>query len=136
LIWIPFSLYILNNFRICFAHGGGSFAFLLGRLENAWKHRELGFFFNSFDPIQFIQFIDFIWSTPNSINSLISIGKARGRSIHPPSHYLNRFYVDSAVFDDGSLQLLKDVMGDDHIMLGSQLFNTFSLSLSLFFWKN
>jgi len=41
--------------------------------------------------------------------------------------------VDSAVFDDGSLQLLKDVMGDDHIMLGSQLFNTFSLSLSLFF---
>ena len=26
------------NLRICFAHGGGSFAFLLGRLENAWKH--------------------------------------------------------------------------------------------------
>lgn len=24
--------------RICFAHGGGSFAFLLGRLENAWRH--------------------------------------------------------------------------------------------------
>ncbi len=24
--------------RICFAHGGGSFAFLLGRLENAWHH--------------------------------------------------------------------------------------------------
>jgi aminocarboxymuconate-semialdehyde decarboxylase len=26
------------NLRICFAHGGGSFAFLLGRLENAWHH--------------------------------------------------------------------------------------------------
>lgn len=26
------------NLRICFAHGGGSFAFLLGRLENAWRH--------------------------------------------------------------------------------------------------
>jgi len=25
--------------RICFAHGGGSFAFWLGRLENAWKMR-------------------------------------------------------------------------------------------------
>ncbi|HYM77028.1 MAG TPA: tryptophan 2,3-dioxygenase family protein [Candidatus Dormibacteraeota bacterium] len=25
------------NLRICFAHGGGSFAFLLGRLENAWQ---------------------------------------------------------------------------------------------------
>jgi aminocarboxymuconate-semialdehyde decarboxylase len=27
-----------NTLRICFAHGGGSFAFLLGRLENAWHH--------------------------------------------------------------------------------------------------
>ena len=27
-----------RNLRICFAHGGGSFAFLLGRLENAWQH--------------------------------------------------------------------------------------------------
>ena len=27
-----------KNLRICFAHGGGSFAFLLGRLENAWQH--------------------------------------------------------------------------------------------------
>ena len=28
------------NLRICFAHGGGSFAFLLGRLQNAWQHKE------------------------------------------------------------------------------------------------
>ena len=27
-----------ETLRICFAHGGGSFAFLLGRLENAWQH--------------------------------------------------------------------------------------------------
>src|SRR4051794_16699005 len=27
-----------QSLRICFAHGGGSFAFLLGRLENAWRH--------------------------------------------------------------------------------------------------
>ena len=27
-----------TSLRICFAHGGGSFAFLLGRLENAWNH--------------------------------------------------------------------------------------------------
>src|SRR5262249_9530272 len=27
-----------TKLRICFAHGGGSFAFLLGRLENAWQH--------------------------------------------------------------------------------------------------
>ena len=27
--------------RICFAHGGGSFAYLLGRVDNAWKHRDI-----------------------------------------------------------------------------------------------
>ena len=27
-----------HSLRICFAHGGGSFAFLLGRLQNAWEH--------------------------------------------------------------------------------------------------
>jgi len=30
-----------ENLRICFAHGGGSFAFLLGRLENAWRNRDV-----------------------------------------------------------------------------------------------
>ena len=29
------------SLRICFAHGGGSFAFLLGRLQNAWQHHEV-----------------------------------------------------------------------------------------------
>ena len=28
-----------DTLRICFAHGGGSFAFWLGRVENAWQHR-------------------------------------------------------------------------------------------------
>jgi aminocarboxymuconate-semialdehyde decarboxylase len=28
-----------SSLRICFAHGGGSFAFWLGRLENAWRRR-------------------------------------------------------------------------------------------------
>lgn len=27
--------------KICFAHGGGSFAWLLGRVDNAWKHRDI-----------------------------------------------------------------------------------------------
>lgn len=27
--------------RICFAHGGGSFAYTLGRVDNAWKHRDI-----------------------------------------------------------------------------------------------
>lgn len=74
-----------QSLRICFAHGGGAFAFLLGRLENAWREREL----------------------------------ARGKSLYPPSHYLDRFSVDSAVFDPGALRLLVDTMGAERVMLGS-----------------
>ncbi len=74
-----------ENLRICFAHGGGSFAFLLGRLENAWNNRDA----------------------------------ARGVSKHPPSHYVKRFYVDSAVFDARALRLLIEVMGEERVMLGS-----------------
>jgi len=32
---------IPQSLRICFAHGGGSFAWLLGRADNAWKHRDI-----------------------------------------------------------------------------------------------
>jgi aminocarboxymuconate-semialdehyde decarboxylase len=28
-----------DTLKICFAHGGGSFAFWLGRMENAWRER-------------------------------------------------------------------------------------------------
>jgi aminocarboxymuconate-semialdehyde decarboxylase len=74
-----------KTLRICFAHGGGSFAFLLGRLENAW-HRH---------PV------------------------ARGECQYPPGHYLNRFYADSAVFEQRTLQFLVETMGTDRVMLGS-----------------
>ena len=73
------------NLRICFAHGGGSFAFLLGRLENAWRHHPV----------------------------------ARGASRFAPSHYLERFFVDSAVFDRSTLQFLVDKMSGERVMLGS-----------------
>jgi len=74
-----------KNLRICFAHGGGSFAFLLGRHENAWKHHPV----------------------------------ARGKCELPPSHYVDRFYVDSAVFDDRTLDFLVKTMGEDQVLLGS-----------------
>lgn len=32
---------IPTSLRLCFAHGGGSFAFLLGRVDNAWQHRDI-----------------------------------------------------------------------------------------------
>jgi aminocarboxymuconate-semialdehyde decarboxylase len=76
---------IPKTLKLCFAHGGGSFAFLLGRVENAWKQRDI----------------------------------VRQDCPNPPSHYLDRFYVDSAVFDPRSLRLLVEVMGAGHVMLGS-----------------
>lgn len=32
---------IPEKLKICFAHGGGSFAWVLGRVDNAWKHRDI-----------------------------------------------------------------------------------------------
>ncbi|HYG46047.1 MAG TPA: amidohydrolase family protein [Bordetella sp.] len=76
---------IPRSLKLCFAHGGGSFAFLLGRVDNAWRHRDI----------------------------------VRQNCPKPPSSYTDRFYVDSAVFDPRSLRLLIDVMGVDHVLLGS-----------------
>lgn len=74
-----------KKLRLCFAHGGGSFAFLLGRLDNAWRRRDI----------------------------------VRGKSKNVPSSYVDRFFVDSAVFDAIALRFLADVMGEDRVMLGS-----------------
>jgi aminocarboxymuconate-semialdehyde decarboxylase len=71
--------------RICFAHGGGSFPFWVGRMDNAWHARR-----------------DIV-----------------GVSELPPSAYLDRFYVDSAVFDERALRLLVDTLGADRVLLGS-----------------
>ncbi|MFJ4101286.1 amidohydrolase family protein [Amycolatopsis japonica] len=74
-----------ESLKICFAHGGGSFAFWLGRMENAWHRR----------------------------NDVI------GTSKFPPSHYLDRFHVDSVVFDERALRLLVDTLGAERVMVGS-----------------
>ncbi|MER7763979.1 amidohydrolase family protein [Streptomyces sp. NPDC097619] len=74
-----------GSLRLLFAHGGGSFPYLLGRADNAWHRRDL----------------------------------VRADSPLPPSAYTGRFSVDSAVFDPGALRLLVDVMGADHVLLGS-----------------
>ena len=73
------------DLRICFAHGGGSFPYWVGRMDNAWHQR------------------------PDLV----------GVSVQPPSAYLDRFSVDSVVFDERALRLLVDTMGADRVMLGS-----------------
>ncbi|NIB39155.1 amidohydrolase family protein [Pseudomaricurvus alkylphenolicus] len=76
---------VSRDLKLCFAHGGGSFAFTLGRVDNAWHHRDI----------------------------------VREDCPHPPSHYTDRFYVDSAVFSEDALDLLVRVMGEDRVLLGS-----------------
>ncbi len=74
-----------KSLKLCFAHGGGSFPYLLGRVDNAWRQRDI----------------------------------VREDCPHLPSSYLNRFYVDSAVFDPAALRFLVEKMGDTRVMLGS-----------------
>ncbi|HWR15323.1 MAG TPA: tryptophan 2,3-dioxygenase family protein [Terriglobales bacterium] len=74
-----------KSLRLCFAHGGGSFAFLLGRLQNAWEHHPI----------------------------------ARGCCERSPKEYVDRFYVDSAVFDERALKFLIETMSEDRVVLGS-----------------
>ncbi|GII75155.1 2-hydroxy-3-carboxy-6-oxo-7-methylocta-2,4-dienoa te decarboxylase [Sphaerisporangium rufum] len=74
-----------RSLRLCFCHGGGSFPYLLGRADNAWRNRDI----------------------------------VRADSPVPPSEYVSRFYVDSAVFDPRALRLLVDVMGVERVMLGT-----------------
>ncbi len=76
---------IPRTLRICFAHGGGNFAFQLGRVDNAWQCRDI----------------------------------VREHCPNPPSSYVDRFHVDSAVFSDASLALLVEVMGTGNVLLGS-----------------
>ncbi|MFR9805964.1 amidohydrolase family protein [Pseudonocardia sp. RS010] len=71
--------------RICFAHGGGSFPFWVGRMDNAWRER----------------------------HDLV------GTSAKPPSGYLDRFRVDSVVFDERALRLLVDTVGVERVLLGT-----------------
>ena len=54
------------------------------------------------------------WRTPGTAAT-----SCAGRSTAPPSTYLDRFEVDSAVYDGRALRYLVDVMGPSSVLLGS-----------------
>jgi aminocarboxymuconate-semialdehyde decarboxylase len=74
-----------RSLRLCFAHGGGSFPYLVGRVDNAWRNRDI----------------------------------VREDCPRLPSSYVDRFYVDAAVFSGEALTFLVKAMGEDRVMLGS-----------------
>lgn len=76
----------LRKLKVCFAHGGGSFPFTLGRIEHGFNVRP-----------------DLV-AAKNNVN---------------PRQYLGRFYLDSLVHDEMSLEFLVNLIGEDHVVLGS-----------------
>jgi len=74
-----------RSLKLCFAHGGGSFPYLLGVSTMPWRNRRR---------------------------------RARGLP-RLPSSYVDRFYVDAAVFSGDALAFLVKIMGEDRVMLGS-----------------
>jgi aminocarboxymuconate-semialdehyde decarboxylase len=74
-----------RSLKLCFAHGGGSFPYLLGRVDNAWRNRDI----------------------------------VREDCPRLPSSYVDRFFVDAAVFSGDALSFLVKTMGEERVMLGS-----------------
>lgn len=72
--------------KLCFAHAGGSYPYIQGRLDHGYAVRQ----------------------------------KECTEAIpHPPSHYLGKLYFDAISFDPRALRLLADMVGSDHLVVGS-----------------
>src|SRR5262249_46217298 len=68
--------------KICFAHGGGSFAFLLGRLENAWHNHSTVKGVSQHPPSYYCDrfHLDTAVFSPDALAMLIrTVGEDRGR---------------------------------------------------------
>lgn len=74
------------NLRLCFAHAGGTFPYILGRHDHGYHVR------------------------PEECGNAIP---------HPPSHYVGKLYFDSISFRHEALRFLTDMVGSDHIVIGS-----------------
>jgi aminocarboxymuconate-semialdehyde decarboxylase len=64
-----------ESLRLCFAHGGGSFAFLLGRLDNAWHRREFSRGYSTRPPSEYTDrfFVDSAVFDPRALRLLVDV---------------------------------------------------------------
>lgn len=137
----------LPNLKICFAHGGGSFPYTVGRIEHGYTCRpDLCAIDNNVNPLSYVQggsggarasasaaaaaagagagspsgAGDSNAAADSSANGAASASGAGGtkpRSMHPPRS--SRFWVDSLVHDRRALDFLLQIMGEDRIIMGS-----------------
>jgi aminocarboxymuconate-semialdehyde decarboxylase len=92
---------ILDKFpklRICFAHGGGTFPSLVGRLRHGITFRPELF---------------------PSVNATSDCELAPGANVQSNQLPIGRFWVDSLVYDPDLLELVIAVIGSDRVLLGS-----------------
>lgn len=76
----------LPNLKIVFAHAGGVFPYIVGRMDHGYKVR-----------------------TKECTEAIP----------HPPSHYLKQVYFDCMSFHPQALRYLVDLVGADHVGIGS-----------------
>ena len=74
------------NLKIIFAHAGGVFPYVVGRMDHGYKVRS------------------------QECTSAIP---------HPPGHYLRQVYFDCMSFHPLALRYLVDLVGADHVLIGS-----------------
>lgn len=84
----------LPSLRVCFAHGGGSFPFTLGRVQHGFECRP-------------------------DLCAVDCAAAPRSYMRNAATGTPARFYVDSLVHDAGALRYLLEVMGAERVAMGS-----------------
>ncbi len=92
------TLQACPHLRMAFSHGGGSFPFILPRLENAWSGA-----WNEGEPL--------VPGAPHS-----ALRRALPLS---PSTYARRLYYDTLLFDRRAIRYLCEMMGPSQLVLGT-----------------
>ncbi|HXH21772.1 MAG TPA: amidohydrolase family protein [Dehalococcoidia bacterium] len=92
------TLQACPGLRMAFSHGGGSFPFVLPRLENAWSGA-----WNEGEPL-----------VPGAAPS-----ELRQALPESPSTYARRLYYDTLLFDRRAIRYLLDIMGASQLVIGT-----------------
>jgi aminocarboxymuconate-semialdehyde decarboxylase len=104
------------NLRMCFAHGGGSFCYSLGRIDWAYHCRpDLCAMENpEHAPSEYVRNTPQPEGAPSRSTSEMAVPGEHPETVQPA-----RFWVDSLTHDIRALEFLREVMGDDRVVLGS-----------------
>jgi aminocarboxymuconate-semialdehyde decarboxylase len=92
------TLQACPHLRLAFSHGGGSFPFLLPRLENAWSGA---------------------WNEEAPLVPGAPASALRESLPKSPSTYARRLWYDTLLFDRRAIRYLHDVMGPSQLLVGT-----------------